>query len=202
MKLLVLDNYDSFVYNLAQCLRSLGADTHVVRNDAWTLAELQAFAPDALVISPGPGRPDDPRYFGVCGEVIAELGTTLPMLGVCLGHQGIVHVFGGKVAQAERAMHGKCSQIMHDGSGVFAGLPQAFAGMRYHSLVADPASLPACLRVTARTRDGTIMGVSHRTAPLHGVQFHPESIGTPCGRQLLDNFLQLARGTRASYTSA
>jgi anthranilate synthase component 2 len=196
MKVLVLDNYDSFVYNLSQCLRSLGAEACVVRNDAWTLAQVQAFAPDAVVISPGPGRPDDPRYFGVCAQVIAELGASLPMLGVCLGHQGLVHVLGGRVVQAERVMHGKCSEIVHDGSGVFAGLPQVFVAMRYHSLVADPASLPATLRVTARTREGTIMGVSHRTAPLHGVQFHPESIGTPCGRQLLDNFLQLARATR------
>lgn len=199
MKLLVLDNYDSFVYNLAQALRSLGAHTHVVRNDAWSLAQVSAFAPDAVVISPGPGRPDDPRYFGVCAQVIRELGPQLPMLGVCLGHQGIVHVLGGRVVRAARVMHGKCSEIVHDGTGVFAGLPQAFSAMRYHSLVAEEASLPACLRVSARTQDGTIMGVSHWSAPLHGVQFHPESIGTPSGRQLLDNFLQVARARGVRY---
>mgnify|MGYP003449832175 FL=1 len=198
MKLLLLDNYDSFVYNLSQALRSLGVETRVVRNDAISLAEVCALAPDAIVISPGPGRPDDPRHFGVCADVIRSLGTRVPTLGVCLGHQGIVQVLGGQVVRAPQVMHGKTSVISHDGTGVFEGLPQGFAAMRYHSLVADPTSLPASLRVTARSPDGVIMGVAHERAALHGVQFHPESIGTPRGPQLLDNFLRLARAARAA----
>ena len=192
MKLLLLDNYDSFVYNLAQALSALGASTRVVRSDALSLDEVRALAPDAIVISPGPGRPDDPRHFGVCGAVIRQLAAHTAVLGVCLGHQGIVHELGGKVVRAARVMHGKTSAIAHDGTGVFEGLPQGFAAMRYHSLVADPASLPATLRVTARTADGVIMGVQHVSAPLHGVQFHPESIGTPLGPGLLRYFLRLA----------
>jgi anthranilate synthase component 2 len=197
MKLLLLDNYDSFVYNLAQALRSLGAETQVVRNDAITLAQVYALAVDAIVISPGPGRPEEPRHFGVCGAVIAALGTRVPMLGVCLGHQGIVHMLGGRVMRAPQVMHGKTSVIEHDGTGVFQGLPQGFEAMRYHSLVADPTSLPSCLRITARSPDRAIMGVAHRHAALHGVQFHPESIGTPHGPQLLDNFLRLTRAAGA-----
>lgn len=193
MNVLVLDNYDSFVYNLAQALSSLGVTPHVVRNDAWSMARIKSFAPAAIVISPGPGTPEDPRYFGVCSDVIRELGTTVPTLGVCLGHQGIAHVLGGRVVRAEHVMHGKTSAIDHDAAGLFAGLAQGFHAMRYHSLVVDPATLPACLHVTARTSDGTIMGLSHRSAPLHGVQFHPESIGTPEGPRLLANFLDLAR---------
>jgi anthranilate synthase component II len=192
MKLLLLDNYDSFVYNLAQALGALGAQVTVVRNDAWTLAQVQQFAPDALVISPGPGSPTDPRYFGVCAQVIAALGSTLPMLGVCLGHQGMAHVLGGRIIPAQRVMHGKSSAIQHDGSALFAGVPQGFAAMRYHSLVVDPQQLPACLEVTARTQDETIMAFAHRSAPLYGVQFHPESIGTPFGRAVLANFLRVA----------
>lgn len=193
MKLLLLDNYDSFVYNLAQALRSLGAETRVVRNDAISLERVRASAPDAIVISPGPGDPGDPRHFGVCADVIRDLGTRVPMLGVCLGHQGIVRAFGGRVIRAPQVMHGKTSAIAHDGTGVFEGLPQGFSAMRYHSLIADPDSLPASLRVTARGPDGVIMGIAHTQVPLHGVQFHPESIGTPHGRQLLGNFLRLAR---------
>jgi anthranilate synthase component 2 len=193
MKLLLLDNYDSFVYNLAQALRALGAATSVVRNDAWTLADVIAHAPDAIVISPGPGRPDDARYFGVCDSVIRTLSARVPTLGVCLGHQGIVHAFGGRIVRAAQPMHGKASDIAHDGLDLFASLPQPFAAMRYHSLVAEPASLPACLRITATAADGAIMAVSHHTSPLYGVQFHPESIGTPSGPAVLDNFLRLAR---------
>jgi anthranilate synthase/aminodeoxychorismate synthase-like glutamine amidotransferase len=196
MKLLVLDNYDSFVYNLAQALRSLGTQLQVVRNDAWTLAEVRAFAPDAIVISPGPGRPEDPRYFGICGRVVRELGRELPMLGVCLGHQGMVHAFGGQVVRAAQVMHGKCSPIYHLGGWLLAGLPQGFMAMRYHSLVVAP-ELPECFAVDAWTADDTIMAVSHRDAPMHGVQFHPESIGTPLGPRVLDNFLRLAREFRA-----
>ena len=198
MKLLLLDNYDSFVYNLAQALRPLGAETQVMRNDAMTLTQVCALTPDAIVISPGPGSPNDPRHFGICGAVIDALGTRLPMLGVCLGHQGIVHSLGGRVVRAPRVMHGKTSAIEHDGTGVFRGLPQGFAAMRYHSLAVDAASLPSALRITARSSDGVIMGISHTHATLHGVQFHPESIGTPHGRQLLDNFLHLARTAKPS----
>jgi anthranilate synthase/aminodeoxychorismate synthase-like glutamine amidotransferase len=195
MKLLVLDNYDSFVYNLAQALRSLGAQLQVVRNDAWTLADVRAFAADAIVISPGPGRPEDPSYFGICGQVVRELGRELPMLGVCLGHQGMVHALGGRVVRAAQVMHGKCSPIYHHGQGLLAGLPQGFMAMRYHSLVVA-RELPECFTVSAWTSDDTIMAVSHRDAPMHGVQFHPESIGTPLGSRVLDNFLRLAREFR------
>jgi anthranilate synthase component 2 len=197
MKLLIFDNYDSFVYNLAQAFRSLGAEAHVVRSDAWTLAQVRAFAPDALVISPGPGHPQNAAHFGICAQVVRELGASLPLLGVCLGHQGIVHALGGRIVRAQQVMHGKSSAILHDGQGVLAGLPQGFAGMRYHSLVADPAQLPAALSVRGWTADGTIMAVEHRSAPIHGVQFHPESIGTPLGRRVLDNFLIRARAFHA-----
>jgi anthranilate synthase/aminodeoxychorismate synthase-like glutamine amidotransferase len=193
MKLLLIDNFDSFVYNLAQALRSLGAEVSVVRNDAISIGDVRVLAPDALVISPGPGRPDDPRYFGVCAELIREHADSLPILGVCLGHQGIVHVLGGHVVQATRVMHGKSSEISHCGTGLFEGLPQRFTAMRYHSLVAEVASMPASLNVTAHADDGAIMGVSHCSAPLHGVQFHPESSGTPLGPRVLDNFLRLSR---------
>jgi anthranilate synthase/aminodeoxychorismate synthase-like glutamine amidotransferase len=193
MRVLVLDNYDSFVYNLVQALRSLGATTLVVRNDAWSLAQVQACAADAIVISPGPGTPEDPRYFGVCSRVIRELGPCVPILGVCLGHQGIAHVSGGRIVRAPQVMHGRASAIQHDASGLFSGLPQAFLAMRYHSLVVDPEHLPSALRITALASDGTIMAIEHRSAPLYGVQFHPESIGTPLGPRLLDNFLGLAR---------
>jgi anthranilate synthase component II len=196
MKLLILDNYDSFVFNLAQAFRSLGAQTHVVRSDAWTLAQVRAFGADALVISPGPGHPENAAQFGVCARVVCELGETVPLLGVCLGHQGIVHALGGRVVRAAQVMHGKCSAILHDGQGIMAGLPQGFAAMRYHSLVADPGQLPACLCVRAWTADGTIMAIEHRSAPIHGVQFHPESIGTPLGRRVLGNFLAAARAFR------
>jgi anthranilate synthase component 2 len=197
MKLLILDNYDSFVYNLSQAFRSLGVQTEVVRNDAWTVDEVRAFAPDALVISPGPGQPDDPARFGVCGQIIRTLGDRMPMLGVCLGHQGIVQTLGGSIIRAPHVMHGKCSEILHDGRGLFEHVPQRFSAMRYHSLIADPASLPDCLTVRAWTSDGTIMAVQHRSAPMYGVQFHPESIGTPLGRTLLANFLARARDFHA-----
>jgi anthranilate synthase/aminodeoxychorismate synthase-like glutamine amidotransferase len=197
LRLLLFDNYDSFVYNLAQALRSLHAQVCVVRNDAWDLARVRAHAPDAIVISPGPGRPDKRGYFGICAEVLGELGPSVPTLGVCLGHQGIVHASGGRIVRAPRPMHGKTSEIFHAERGVLRGLPQGFAAMRYHSLIADPASLPACLQVTGWTADGTIMAVEHASAPLWGVQFHPESIGTPEGPRVLANFLELARGWTA-----
>lgn len=196
MNVLVLDNYDSFVFNLAQALRSLGADTRVERNDAITLDQVRALAPDAIVISPGPGRPEAPQYFGVCGAVLRELSDSIPVLGVCLGHQGIVHNFGGQIVNAPCVMHGKASVIEHDGTGLFAGLDSPFSAMRYHSLVADPTTLPACLRVNARTADGVVMAVEHRSAPVYGVQFHPESIGTPLGPRILANFLTMAACAR------
>ena len=196
MNVLVLDNYDSFVFNLAQALRSLGAVTQVERNDAITIEQVIARAPDAIVISPGPGRPEDPRYFGVCSAVLSELSMRTPVLGVCLGHQGIVHAFGGKIVSAPCVMHGKASAIDHDGTGLFRGLPRPLTAMRYHSLIADSATMPECLRVNASTPDGVVMAVEHRSAPVYGVQFHPESIGTPDGPCILANFLTLARAAR------
>jgi len=196
MNVLVLDNYDSFVFNLAQALRSLGAVTRVERNDAITIEQVTVRAPDAIVISPGPGRPEDPPYFGVCGAVLRELAGKIPVLGVCLGHQGIVHAFGGKIVNAPSVMHGKASAIDHDGTGLFEGLACPMTAMRYHSLVADPETMPECLRVNARAADGVVMAVEHRSAPVYGVQFHPESIGTPNGPRILANFLSLARAAR------
>ncbi len=189
MKTVVLDNYDSFTFNLVQYIGELDERPLVFRNDAISLAELVELAPDRIIISPGPGDAGEPCYFGICREVILELGQTIPTLGVCLGHQGIVQVFGGRVRRAAAPMHGKTSYVFHDGRGIFQGLPRAFEAMRYHSLVADPAALPACLEVTAWTSENVIMGVRHKTWPVHGVQFHPESIGTTVGKQLIGNFL-------------
>ena len=189
MKIVVLDNYDSFTYNLYQYLGEIGGRPVVFRNDKISLAELQRMRPCRIVISPGPGTPEDPTRLGVCRDAILQLGPSIPVLGVCLGHQGIITALGGRVVRARQVMHGKTSRIYHNGAGLFAGLPQPFEAMRYHSLVADPTTLPKCLEVTARTGDGVIMGVRHREYPIHGVQFHPESIGTPAGKQLLENFL-------------
>lgn len=191
MSTLIIDNYDSFTYNLYQYLGELGGDPSVVRNDEVTLAEIRARSPRRVVISPGPGSPDDPRYFGVCADVIRELGPNLPLLGVCLGHQGIIHVFGGRLNRAPFPVHGKVWQVEHDGTGLFAGLPSPIEAMRYHSLMGAQLELPDCLQVNARTEDGLVMGVRHTHYPIHGIQFHPESIGTPLGKQLLDNFLRL-----------
>jgi anthranilate synthase/aminodeoxychorismate synthase-like glutamine amidotransferase len=189
MKTVILDNYDSFTFNLYQYLAELDERPLVFRNDRVSLEELRALRPDHLVISPGPGSPEDERYFGVCRRAILELGPTVPVLGVCLGHQGIIHAFGGRVARAREPMHGKSSPVFHRGGGVLRGLPRPFEAMRYHSLVGDPDTLPDCLEVTARTADGVIMAVRHKVFPVHGVQFHPESVGTPYGKQLLANFL-------------
>lgn len=189
MKTLVIDNYDSFTFNLVQYLGELDERPLVFRNDAITLDGVRALAPERIVISPGPGSPEDPAYFGVCRRVILELGAAIPILGVCLGHQGIAAAFGGKIVRAPVAVHGKSSPIRHDGSELFAGVPQPFEAMRYHSLMVEPASLPACLQSTARTDDGVIMGLRHRERPIWGVQFHPESIGSPLGRRVLENFL-------------
>jgi anthranilate synthase/aminodeoxychorismate synthase-like glutamine amidotransferase len=186
---LVIDNYDSFTYNLVQYLGELGADVRVRRNDAVTLGEIEAMAPDQILISPGPGRPEDA---GISVDVIRRFGPTTPILGVCLGHQAIGVVFGGTVCRAVAPMHGKTSTVVHDGRGVFAGITDPFPAGRYHSLVIAPGDVPADLEVTARTQeDGTIMAVRHRTYPVHGVQFHPESILTDEGRTILRNFLDL-----------
>ncbi|HQZ41104.1 MAG TPA: aminodeoxychorismate/anthranilate synthase component II [Vicinamibacterales bacterium] len=185
---LVIDNYDSFTYNLVQYLGELGAEISVRRNDEITVADVRALAPDRIVISPGPGRPEDA---GVSLEVIRSIGPTRPVLGVCLGHQAIGMAFGGRVVRAPAPIHGKTSVIEHDARGVFTGLPQAFEVGRYHSLVVAD-EVPDELEVTARTRaDGIIMGLRHRTLPVHGVQFHPESVLTPEGRRLLRNFLEI-----------
>ena len=186
--LFVLDNYDSFTYNLVQYFGELGADPVVRRNDEITVGEIAALRPARICISPGPGIPAEA---GISEAVIRELGPTIPVLGVCLGHQAIGEVFGGEVVRAGRMMHGKTSPILHRDNGVFAGLPSPFEATRYHSLVVRPASVPACLEVNAQTAEGEIMGLRHREYPIHGVQFHPESILTVEGKRLLENFLKL-----------
>ncbi len=184
---LLIDNYDSFTWNLAQYLGELGATPVVRRNDEISLDAIETMRPGRIVISPGPGRPEDA---GITVAVIQRFGPTTPLLGVCLGHQGIGVAFGGAVVRAPQLMHGKVSSVSHDGRGVFRGLSQPFTAGRYHSLmVADP--LPDSLEAAARTDDGTIMGVRHRQYPIHGVQFHPESVLTTAGHQLLRNFLEL-----------
>jgi anthranilate synthase component 2 len=189
---LVIDNYDSFTYNLVQYLGELGAEVQVMRNDAVTLDQVVAAKPDHVVISPGPGRPEEA---GVTMRVIQRLGETTPILGVCLGHQAIGAVFGGSVVRAQTPMHGKTSTIEHDGRGVFTGMTEPFTASRYHSLVVAEAGWPKDLEISARTReDGVVMGLRHRTWPIHGVQFHPESILTGEGHRLLRNFLERRPG--------
>jgi anthranilate synthase/aminodeoxychorismate synthase-like glutamine amidotransferase len=185
MKLLLIDNYDSFTYNLVHLFEQLGAEVIVRRNDAITADDAEALQPDRLVVSPGPGRPRDA---GVSVEVIRRLSPNVPTLGVCLGHQAIVEAFGGEVGQAKALLHGKASEVRHDGRGVFAGLPDVIDAGRYHSLAA--VRVPADLTVTATTDDGEVMGVRHRAYPVEGVQFHPESVLTPQGPQMAENFLQ------------
>ena len=182
--LLMIDNYDSFTYNLVHLFQELGAEVRVFRNDAITPDEAEQLAPSHVVISPGPGRPADA---GVSVEVIRRLGPHVPTLGVCLGHQAIVAAFGGDIGQARALLHGKSSPIAHDGKGIFAGMPENFEAGRYHSLAA--LDVPAELEVTARTPDGEVMGVRHRELPIEGVQFHPESVLTPLGNELAENFL-------------
>ena len=188
--LLMIDNYDSFTYNLVQYLQSLGAEVRVERNDALTVDEIERLAPQRIVISPGPCTPNEA---GVSLEVIRELGATTPILGVCLGHQAIGQAFGGDVIRAKTLMHGKTSPILHEGQSVFAGLPSPFTATRYHSLAVRRETLPDDLEVTAWTADGEIMGLQHRTRPIHGVQFHPESILTPDGRGILERFLAITK---------
>jgi anthranilate synthase/aminodeoxychorismate synthase-like glutamine amidotransferase len=186
-RVLVIDNYDSFVYNLVQYLGELGAEPVVHRHDAVTLDEMRALEPDAVLISPGPGRPEDA---GLSNDAIRDFGERgIPVLGVCLGHQCIGQIYGGRVERAERVMHGKTSEVRHSGAGVFAGLPDPLTATRYHSLIVARDSVPDSLEITAETKDGIVMGLRHRDFPIEGVQFHPESILTDSGHSLLKNFL-------------
>jgi anthranilate synthase component II len=186
--LFLLDNYDSFTYNLYHYLGELGATATVLRNDVLSVADALALRPEAIVISPGPCDPD---RAGISVDLVREAAGVCPILGVCLGHQAIAQAFGGRIVAAPQIIHGKVSEIEHADDDLFRGLPSPFLATRYHSLIAEPASLPACLEVTARTRDGVIMAVRHRELPVHGVQFHPESIETTHGHRLLENFLAL-----------
>ena len=186
--LLLIDNYDSFTYNLVHFLGELGAEAHVVRNDKITVADAMALAPQAIVLSPGPCTPNEA---GICLELIEKAGPTIPVLGVCLGHQAMGQVYGGKVIRAPHLMHGKLSAVANTGKGVFKGLPRTFEATRYHSLIVERDSLPDSLEITAET-GGLIMGMQHKTHPVHGVQFHPESIASEHGHALLANFLELA----------
>ena len=196
--ILVIDNYDSFTYNLVHYLGELGARTRVARNDNLTVEEVLAMRPEAVVLSPGPCTPDQA---GICLPLLAAAPDDLPILGVCLGHQAIGQAFGGKVIRAKALMHGKTDSVRHTGQGVFKGLPHPFTATRYHSLAVDPDSLPDALEAVAWTADGEIMGLRHRTRPIFGVQFHPESIATENGHHLLANFLDLA-GVRHSGLAA
>ena len=191
--ILMIDNYDSFTYNLVQAFRGLGADMQVVRNDAIDVDGIRALAPSAIVLSPGPGNPDSA---GVTLAAVKAYAGKLPMLGVCLGHQSIAQAFGGKIVHAKRLMHGKTSRIRHDGRGIFSGLPQDFAAMRYHSLAVDRETLPECLEISAESEDGEIMGLRHRSMPIESVQYHPESIGTPEGERQMRNFIEMAKAVR------
>lgn len=188
--LLLIDNYDSFTYNLYHFLGELGAEVEVWRNDSMTAEEALALKPEGIVISPGPCDPD---RAGICLELIEKAGGDYPVLGVCLGHQAIGQAYGAKVVRAPEPMHGKLSPVSHGGGSVFAGLPSPLTATRYHSLTLAPESMPDCLEVTARTEDGVIMGLRHRDLPLHGVQFHPESIASEQGHALLDNFLKITK---------
>ncbi|MGB9960371.1 MAG: anthranilate synthase component II [Candidatus Bathyarchaeales archaeon] len=190
MKVLVIDNYDSFVYNLVQYIGELGETPIVYRNDELTLQKVSKLKPERIVISPGPGTPEEKRYFGVCALILRNISPKIPTLGVCLGHQGLAFAFGGRIVRAKKLMHGKTSLIKHDGEGIFRGLRNPIRATRYHSLVVDKASLPKCLKVTATALDdGEVMGVRHMAYPIEGIQFHPESILTEFGKEILKNFL-------------
>ena len=193
--LLLIDNYDSFTYNLVHYLGELGAEVAIYRNDAISADESLALKSQGIVLSPGPCDPDQA---GICLELIEKNGGTIPLMGVCLGHQAIGQAFGGKVVRAKTLMHGKTSDIHHDGHGLFEGLPTPFTATRYHSLTVERNSLPECLEVTAQTDDGVVMGLSHREYPVHGVQFHPESIASDQGHELLKNFLAIVNGGGAA----
>ena len=190
MKVLVIDNFDSFVYNLAQYVGQLRAEPVVYRNNQVTLREVEQLDPDRIVISPGPGRPDDRKYFGICSDIIKKFGPRVPTLGVCLGHQGIAYTFGGSIVPAKQLMHGKTSLIEHENNGLFKDVENPLRATRYHSLVCSRKSFPKCLEETATsTDDGEIMGLRHREYPIYGVQFHPESILTSEGLKIMKNFL-------------
>ncbi len=190
MKILIIDNYDSFVYNLYQYFGSLGNDVIVIRSDKLTLEDVSKLAPDKIVISPGPGSPEDRKYFGVCLDVIKRFGKKIPILGVCLGHQGIIYSFGGRIVRAKEPMHGKTSSIKHNGKDIFKDIPNPIIGTRYHSLVGEKSSLPQCLEVTATSLDDKeIMAIKHKEYPIYGVQFHPEAIMTQHGMRIIENFL-------------
>jgi anthranilate synthase component 2 len=192
LKVLVIDNYDSFVYNLVQYIGELGGAPVVFRNDQITLEEAVELDPMKIVISPGPGDPQDAKYFGVCTGILKEMSPTVPTLGVCLGHQGIIATYGGKVVRAGEVVHGKSSVIEHDGKGLFKGIESPLEATRYHSLVGEKDSIPECLEVTAVSLDdGEIMGVRHVEYPIEGVQFHPESILTTSGKRIITNFLEM-----------
>ncbi len=186
----MIDNYDSFTYNLVQYFYMLGADVTVRRNDKVTISEIEALKPEALVVSPGPGNPDSA---GISLEAVAHFAGKLPILGVCLGHQTIGQVFGGRVVHARNLMHGKTSPVTHDGKGLFEGIPQNFKAMRYHSLAVEAATLPDCLQISARSDDGEIMAMRHREFPIESIQYHPESIVTVTGKRQLGNFLRLMK---------
>jgi anthranilate synthase component II len=190
----LIDNYDSFTYNLVHFMGELGAKVKVYRNDKISANEVLAEKPDGIMLSPGPCDPDKA---GICLELVAKAAKAeVPLMGVCLGHQSIGQAFGGKVVRASQLMHGKTSEIIHSGTGLFRGIPDRFIATRYHSLVVDEASWPDCLEITARTEDGMIMGLAHKTLPIHGVQFHPESIASEHGHALLQNFLDLTQSTK------
>jgi len=197
-RVLIIDNYDSFTHNLYQLIGGLGAEVVVHRNDRITLGEIETYDPTHLVLSPGPGHPSVPRDVGLCPAIIDHFGPRVPLLGVCLGHQTIAHHLGGRVMRAPQIVHGKMDTITHDHGGIFAGLESPLEVMRYHSLTVEESGLPAALEVTARTQDGIVMALRHTIWPMVGVQFHPESIGTPRGAALLKNFLSRETQTRAA----
>jgi len=194
LKFLIIDNYDSFVYNIAQYLGELGVDSDVIRNDKITINEIQQKKYDGIIISPGPGTPDDKKYFGVCSDVIKDMGSSVPILGVCLGHQGIISAFGGKVTNAGSVRHGKTSPVRHSNSELFKDVKNPFRATRYHSLVGDKTIIPEILEVTATAEDdGEVMAVRHKEYLIEGVQFHPESIMTEDGKKILFNFIRQVR---------
>src|SRR5919202_2307457 len=194
MRILVIDNYDSFVYNIAQLLGELKTEPTVLRNNRLTLDDIKRMSPDAIVISPGPGHPADRRYFGICSDIITNLGPSFPILGICLGHQGIFHAFGGKVINAKRIKHGKTSLVKYNSDRLFDGVANPFRATRYHSLVADEGSAPSDLEITARAiDDGEIMGIRHKRYLIEGDQFHPESVLTGEGRRILLNFISMVK---------
>jgi len=191
IKVLVIDNYDSFVYNLVQYIGEMGADTLVYRNNQTNIQELTKLEPDRIVISPGPGTPEDEKYFGICKTILQTLSHNIPTLGVCLGHQGIIHTYGGKIVHAKRLMHGKTCTIKHDDKALFTDVRNPFSATRYHSLAGERNSIPNCLQITAETvDDGEIMGIRHVKYPIYGVQFHPESILCQDGKKIIHNFIE------------